>query len=336
MNIYVTGNAGGTYTGNPNFSGGGISWIGAGFNNTWHMNGTISEVLIYNAVLTTTKRQEIEGYLAWKWGIQTSLPTIHPYKSAAPGMLTFTTQPPPPPPTDIRNLSTIAVTETSVTVGWSGGVGATSYTYLLNGVSAIPSSDNGVVSKSASFSNLSSATAYVVIVNAVNSYGSSSNRSVFSNVDGVNLWLDGSDPLNTGIVPANGTSITSWRDKSGFGYHGAWNNVGTISLVRNSQNSLSGVSMANYAMSVCPVPPGTFISSLTIFVVYKGSGTGNGLVTRTNTVTNPNFGNPLDIQFYQGNTAFAIGRDNAIGVNATFNLINTTTSIFNMNINQTN
>jgi hypothetical protein len=37
------------------------------------------EILIYNTNLSTSSRQKIEGYLAWKWGIQTSLPISHPY-----------------------------------------------------------------------------------------------------------------------------------------------------------------------------------------------------------------------------------------------------------------
>jgi hypothetical protein len=44
----------------------------------------ISEVLVYNTVLTDTPRQKIEGYLAWKWGLQSTLPPDHPYKTAAP------------------------------------------------------------------------------------------------------------------------------------------------------------------------------------------------------------------------------------------------------------
>jgi sugar lactone lactonase YvrE len=46
--------------------------------------GTISEVILYNGFLTVTQKQVIEGYLAWKWGLQASLPVGHPYKSAAP------------------------------------------------------------------------------------------------------------------------------------------------------------------------------------------------------------------------------------------------------------
>ena len=42
------------------------------------------EILMFNQYLGDTDRQKIEGYLAWKWGLQTSLPVGHPYKSAAP------------------------------------------------------------------------------------------------------------------------------------------------------------------------------------------------------------------------------------------------------------
>ena len=45
-------------------------------------NGSMCEFMIFNTVLSTTDRQKIEGYLAWKWGI--TLPSGHPYISAAP------------------------------------------------------------------------------------------------------------------------------------------------------------------------------------------------------------------------------------------------------------
>ena len=44
----------------------------------------IYEMLLYNAYLNTTDRQKVEGYLAWKWGLQANLPGGHPYASAAP------------------------------------------------------------------------------------------------------------------------------------------------------------------------------------------------------------------------------------------------------------
>jgi hypothetical protein len=48
------------------------------------MTGFISEILIYRATLNTTQIQQIEGYLAWKWGLQGNLPATHPFKTAPP------------------------------------------------------------------------------------------------------------------------------------------------------------------------------------------------------------------------------------------------------------
>jgi hypothetical protein len=44
-------------------------------------NGYVSEILIYNYVVTDAQRQYIEGYLAAKWGLSQNLPITHPYYS---------------------------------------------------------------------------------------------------------------------------------------------------------------------------------------------------------------------------------------------------------------
>jgi hypothetical protein len=44
----------------------------------------IAEVIIYNVVVADADCRKIEGYLAWKWGLQANLPVGHPYKSSAP------------------------------------------------------------------------------------------------------------------------------------------------------------------------------------------------------------------------------------------------------------
>ena len=43
-----------------------------------------AECLFYNRTITTTERQQVEGYLAWKWGLQANLPANHPYKNSSP------------------------------------------------------------------------------------------------------------------------------------------------------------------------------------------------------------------------------------------------------------
>lgn len=46
-----------------------------------YYNGDIAEILVYRGF---TDRPRIEGYLAWKWGLQGLLPVGHAYKNAAP------------------------------------------------------------------------------------------------------------------------------------------------------------------------------------------------------------------------------------------------------------
>ena len=74
-NINGTSRGGGAVSLNNNLQ---YMISGAGF------RGDIGEILSYPSVLSTTDRQKAEGYLAWKWGIQASLPVGHPYKNAAP------------------------------------------------------------------------------------------------------------------------------------------------------------------------------------------------------------------------------------------------------------
>jgi hypothetical protein len=56
--------------------------------------------------------------------------------------------------------------------------------------------------------------------------------SPLSAATGCILWLDGADPNNTGSPVANGTTITTWKDKSGNG-NDATSQNGTISIVNN-------------------------------------------------------------------------------------------------------
>lgn len=46
--------------------------------------GDIAEVVVVGTNLAVADRQKLEGYLAWKYGLQGNLPAGHPYKSAAP------------------------------------------------------------------------------------------------------------------------------------------------------------------------------------------------------------------------------------------------------------
>jgi hypothetical protein len=51
---------------------------------TRYLIGNVQEVIIYTSAITTQQRQQVEGYLAWKWGLQSSLPSTHAYAKFAP------------------------------------------------------------------------------------------------------------------------------------------------------------------------------------------------------------------------------------------------------------
>ncbi len=69
-----------------------------------NMKGYLAEVIVFTSVLSTTQRQQIEGYLAWKWGLQSSLSANHPYKtSPIPPLLS----PPVTIPVTIQSITPI-------------------------------------------------------------------------------------------------------------------------------------------------------------------------------------------------------------------------------------
>ena len=47
------------------------------------LRGHICEILYYQSSLSLGDRQRVEGYLAWKWGLQSNLPTTHPFFQAS-------------------------------------------------------------------------------------------------------------------------------------------------------------------------------------------------------------------------------------------------------------
>jgi hypothetical protein len=60
------------------FSGSSSIFISVG---NYLFTGFISEIVVYNSFLSVSQRQEVEGYLAWKWGLVGNLPANHPYKN---------------------------------------------------------------------------------------------------------------------------------------------------------------------------------------------------------------------------------------------------------------
>lgn len=53
-------------------------------NADYDWNGEQAEIIISDGAASSTIREKVEGYLAWKYGQQALLPGPHPYSSAAP------------------------------------------------------------------------------------------------------------------------------------------------------------------------------------------------------------------------------------------------------------
>jgi len=76
----------------PSYTGGTNVQFSMGQWNTSGLIGWINEVIIYNSALTLSQYQQVEGYLAWKWGYNSQLPSTHPNYTKAPataGQITY-------------------------------------------------------------------------------------------------------------------------------------------------------------------------------------------------------------------------------------------------------
>ena len=58
-----------------------------------------------------------------------------------------------------------------------------------------------------------------------------------TSITGSTLWLDGADPAGTGILPANGATVSTWADKSGNARNSPANTTGAV-FAANSLLSL--------------------------------------------------------------------------------------------------
>ena len=65
-----------TFTGTPT-----RNYIGSEFGTMTYID--YGELILIQSP-TTDEKEKLEGYLAWKWGLEASLPALHPYKNSHP------------------------------------------------------------------------------------------------------------------------------------------------------------------------------------------------------------------------------------------------------------
>lgn len=83
---YLNGNTTSYLSGNPGSFNHPSLLLGNRFSLNTNYNGHLCEIIMYQGTLSTDDRQSVEGYLAWKWGLQSNLPATHPYKTVNPGI----------------------------------------------------------------------------------------------------------------------------------------------------------------------------------------------------------------------------------------------------------
>jgi hypothetical protein len=229
---------------------------------TW--GGLICEVFIYNSALTTAQRQQVEGYLAWKWGLQTSLSNIHPfYKFRSSTALPFS-------PKNISGLSLWLDANDPAGTGTQPSAGALATWVDKSG----SSNDMTAVSTAPSFLN---APPGVVIFDGSGYYSNS--NPVLSNVYTLFITYVSSETY-TGPLYTTGASS---------GYSGLFpNEGGNLYLTRGDSTWYSSSTMLpNNQLNLVSISYSANEVGSNISLYYNGS---NSITTtQSNTITYSNF-----------------------------------------------
>lgn len=136
------------------------------------MSGTIYEVIVYNIALSTAQRQKIEGYLASKWGLTSSLPTIHPYRQFEPAQESYIPILAPGTPVSLVASNT----GSTFNMSWTTGSGGTPVTYTVTvyaGASLVATQTITYPTISSTYSPMTASVAYTFYVSATNTGGTS-------------------------------------------------------------------------------------------------------------------------------------------------------------------
>ena len=172
-----------------------VSYSSTGTSYSYTLNGASATPSVSGSTATFS---DLTGLTAYSL-IVTATNTTGSTPSATTSVTTLIS----PPSTPVVSIS--SVTDTSFIANWTGALRVTSYTYTLNGSSATPSTDNGLASKSATFTGLAASTSYTLVVTATNS--TNSTNSVGTTI--TTLIPPPTIPVVT-VTPRDVSATVSW------------------------------------------------------------------------------------------------------------------------------
>lgn len=251
-------------------------------------SGTLAEVLIYSNGLGNVDQRRVEGYLAWKWGLQSNLASTHPFARAPPLARPFL-------PTDIPNCivwfdaadtATLTTSGTQVT-SWRNkgtlaiaattnlGTASTGFTFNTSSLNTVQFPSNCSLIVSNVLTTTPARTQFFIFT--VTSYGDGYGR-IFSSTTttgnrqlGFNAWNRDGDTIN--LYPA-AYSATEYLGTVGSApYSGTlpYNATPFIIGLRHTASSPSNISALTNAISI----NGTVISPTTSQKLVFGYFVGN-------------------------------------------------------------
>ena len=329
VNMYTTAQVGNnttitstSFSGNFNIS---YYCVGQNTNGTdpnATFSGYISEIIMFNTALSTSDRQKMEGYLSWKWGLQTNLPSSSPYYASSPTLPSLVNVTGTSVPSSSLAVTTLlaaptigtatSITTTGATVSFTPPTGSsigTTYTISSSSVTY------GTVSYPATsfvLNNLASNTTYSFTITATNSVGTSAASTAVavttvpgppSNVS-VSISTDTAQNV-TFTVPTGSATITNYIVKSSPGNltgTGVMSPITVTGLSPNTSYTYTITATNSQGVSVPSSPSSAFTTN-----TLPSPPTGLTASTTAPTYISVSFTPPLGgISYYQASTSTGI------------------------------
>ena len=251
-----------------------------------YFNGSLSELLVYSATLTSTQRQSVEGYLAWKWGVKPSLPATHPFYSLPAFSRPFG-------PTDIPGCavwldgsdyssftfssgSNISVWKDKSGTGNNFALNTGTTTNISDGGYSVVNFPSGAMMKSVNQVTLSNTSSVWIVAKVTINSGGLSDLFSFYNV-GAGAGLGAfSTRYNNGILVGTQASTGDFNDTANAAYYvnGTFNPNFGSNYYYNTYAIIGTVSVAQsgstYIMLSDDFYSRYFVGNIAEFIYYPG------------------------------------------------------------------